>query len=289
MPADLRSHVRYPEEIFRIQAQVYTLYHMTSPPVFYTKEDQWQWPIIDSAQNPTLMQPYYTIMRLPGERKNEFIQMLPFTPRAKDNLSAWMVARSDGEHYGRLLVFQFPKEKLVFGPRQIAGRINQDKIISQQVTLWNQQGSEVVWGTLLVIPIDESLLYIRPMYLRSQAKIPELKNVVVAYQNQIVMAETLRQALIQIFGPSVAAALPVDRLQFTGTTAVPAPVETPATRLPAAPGLPAGPESVESLISEAQLHRERMNKALRDGDLAAFGEEWKRLQATLDRLARVRR
>ena len=124
-----------------------------------------------------------------------------------------MVARSDGAHYGRLLVFQFPKQKIVFGPRQIVGRINQDQTISPQITLWNQQGSSVIWGTLLVIPINESLLYVRPLYLRSsEGRIPELKRVIVAYQDQIVMAETMTDALAQIFGPSVQKALEPDRL-----------------------------------------------------------------------------
>ena len=129
------------------------------------------------------MQPYYTIMKLPGEAHAEFIQMVPLTPRRKDNLAAWMVARSDAPHYGRLIVFRFPKQKVVFGPRQVVARINQDQEISPQITLWNQQGSEVIQGTLLVIPIEESLLYIRPLYLRGQGgRIPELKRVIVAYQ-----------------------------------------------------------------------------------------------------------
>ena len=130
--------------------------------------------------------------------------MLPFTPRGKNNLAAWMVARSDGENYGKMLVFQFPKQKVVFGPSQIVARINQDQEISPQITLWNQQGSEVIQGTLLVIPIEEALLYIRPLYLRaSGGRIPELKRVVVAYQNQIVMEETLDQALNRLFGRAV--------------------------------------------------------------------------------------
>ena len=146
------------------------------------------------------MQPYYAMMRLPGEQAPEFIQMLPFTPARKDNLASWMVARSDGEHYGRLGVFQFPKQKVVFGPRQIVARINQDQAIAPQITLWNQQGSEVLQGTLLVIPIEESLIYIRPLYLRSAGgRIPELKRVIVAHQNQIVMEETLEQALDRLF------------------------------------------------------------------------------------------
>ena len=126
--------------------------------------------------------------------------MLPFTPRQKDNLAAWMVARSDGDNYGRLVVFQFPKQTVIFGPRQIAARISQDQVIAPQITLWNQQGSEVIQGTLLVIPIEESLLYIRPLYLRAAGgRIPELKRVIVAYQNQIVMEETLDAALERLF------------------------------------------------------------------------------------------
>ena len=169
---------------------MFSTFHMTNPSVFYNREDEWEVPVIDNEQ----MEPYYTIMRLPGEERAEFIQMLPFTPRGKNNLAAWMVARSDGENYGKMLVFQFPKQKVVFGPSQIVARINQDQEISPQITLWNQQGSEVIQGTLLVIPIEEALLYIRPLYLRaSGGRIPELKRVVVAYQNQIVMEETLDQ------------------------------------------------------------------------------------------------
>ena len=126
MKPDLQKHVRYPEDIFRIQASIYQSYHMTNPQVFFNNEDQWQVPVLETDRVSVPMQPYYTIMRLPGEKKEEFIQMLPFTPRQRENLSAWMVARSDPEHYGRLLVFQFPKQKFVFGPKLIVGRINQD-------------------------------------------------------------------------------------------------------------------------------------------------------------------
>ena len=159
---------------------------MTQPAVFYNREDQWQIPIIEDGGDSGPMQPYYTIMRLPGEEEPEFIQMLPFTPRNRDNLAAWLSARSDGEHYGTLRVFQFPKQKVIFGPRQVVARINQDQTISPQITLWNQQGSQVIWGTLMVIPIEESLIYVRPLYLRaSGGRIPELTRVIVAYQNQI--------------------------------------------------------------------------------------------------------
>ena len=201
MPQNLRAHVRYPEDLFALQSSVYATYHMTQPAVFYNREDQWEIRAIDEGGDARLMQPYYTIMRLPGEKEPEFMQMLPFTPRRKDNLAAWLVARSDGEHYGKLRVFEFPKQKLVFGPRQVIARISQDQEISPQITLWNQQGSQVIWGTLMVIPIEESLIYVRPLYLRSAGgRIPELTRVIVAYQNQIVMEETLDEALEQLFG-----------------------------------------------------------------------------------------
>jgi uncharacterized membrane protein (UPF0182 family) len=197
MPAALRSHIRYPEDMFALQASVFATYHMTEPAVFYNREDQWEVPTIDdSGEAQAAMQPYYTIMRLPGESDAEFIQMLPFTPRRKDNLAAWLVARSDADHYGEVRVFEFPKQKVVFGPRQVVARINQDQMISPQITLWNQQGSQVTWGTLMVIPIEESLIYVRPLYLRGAGgRIPELTRVVVVYQDQIVMEQTLEGAL----------------------------------------------------------------------------------------------
>ncbi len=285
MPVGLRAHVRYPEDIFKIQTSVYATFHMTNPQVFYNKEDQWQLPTLETGQNATAMQPYYTIMRLPGEKQTEFIQMLPFTPRLKDNLSAWMVARSDGEHYGHILVFQFPKQKIIYGPRQIVGRINQDQTISPQVTLWNQQGSEVIWGTLLVIPIDESLLYVRPLYLRSpEGRIPELKRVIVAYQSKIVMAETLNQALAQIFGPTIVSALAPDRLQSSATSVVQA-----SSEIPDVPSTVETSDAMTDLAAEAKTHLERALKAQRDGDWALYGEEIKKVGDVLDRMNKVKK
>ena len=281
MPADLRQHIRYPEELFRTQAQIFQTYHMTNPVVFYNKEDQWQVPAIESGQNSAPMQPYYTMMRLPQEKDAEFIQMLPFTPRAKDNLSAWMVARSDAEHYGQLLVFQFPKQKIVYGPRQVVGRIKQDQLISPQITLWNQQGSEVIFGTLLVIPIKESLLYVQPLYLRSpQSSIPELKRVIVAYQSKIVMDVTLTQALVQIFGRGVAAALAPDQLGSNATSVV----ETPD--MPVAETTPGPPvqmsATLAALAAEAKTHYDNAERAQRAGDWALYGEEMNKLQAVIE-------
>ena len=269
MPPDLRRHVRYPETLFAIQAAMYSTYHMTNPAVFYNKEDQWDVPAIDVEGGPMAMEPYYTIMKLPGTGSAEFIQMLPFTPRRKDNLAAWMVARSDGANYGHLMVFQFPKQKVVFGPRQIVGRINQDEIISPQITLWNQQGSQVIQGTLLVIPIEESMLYIRPLYLRGVGgRIPELKQVIVAYQNEIVMAETLDAALNRIFGGLAAPR--------------PQPSPTPAT----SPSLTNAPTS--PLTQQALDHYRRALDAQRQGNWGLYGEEIKRVGETLEELSKTR-
>lgn len=202
MPEDLRKHVRYPSDLFSIQTYIYATYHMAAPQVFYNKEDQWEIPKVDDKA----MQPYYTIMKLPGKEHEEYILMLPFTPRGKSNLSAWMVARSDDEHYGQMVVYTFPKQKLVYGPSQIIARINQDAEISRLVSLWDQRGSKVILGTLLVIPIEESLIYVRPLYLKAEVgnKIPELKRVIVGYEDQIAMEPTLEQALDKIFGGRLA-------------------------------------------------------------------------------------
>jgi hypothetical protein len=275
MPDDLRSRLRYPQLIFSMQAAMFVTFHMTNPAVFYNREDQWEIPSFEVGGQAVRMEPYYTIMKLPGEKGPEFIQMLPFTPRQKDNLAAWMVARSDGENYGRLVVFQFPKQTVIFGPRQIAARISQDQTIAPQITLWNQQGSEVIQGTLLVIPIEESLLYIRPLYLRAAGgRIPELKRVIVAHQNQIVMEETLEAAL--------------ERLFPGGRREVVQPIETGAPGATTAPAQEQQPEGQETatLAEQARTHYERAMKAQRDGNWALYGEEIKRLGEVLERMRR---
>jgi uncharacterized membrane protein (UPF0182 family) len=265
---------------------------MTNPQVFYNQEDQWEVPTLESDRGASPMQPYYTIMRLPGEPREEFLQMLPFTPRQKQNLAAWMVARSDPGTYGRLLVFQFPKQKVIFGPKQIVGRINQDQVIAPLVTLWGQQGSRVIWGTLLVIPINESLLYVRPLYLQSpEGRIPELKQVIVAYQNRIEMAETLTAALGRIFGPTITSALAPDRL--AGSTMNPAPVPGPTTPAPTAtpaptPG-PAAGETVATLVARMRAHFDAANRALGARDLAGYATEMKKAEGILRQLEAIRR
>ncbi len=276
MPASLRSHVRYPEDIFALQAQVFATYHMTQPAVFYNREDQWEVPTVDDGSESRAMQPYYTIMRLPGEPEAEFIQMLPFTPRRRDNLAAWLVARSDGEHYGKMRVFEFPKQKLVFGPRQVVARISQDQVIAPQITLWNQQGSQVIWGTLMVIPIEESLIYVRPLYLRaSGGRIPELTRVIVAYENRIVMQETLEEGLAELFGGKGAA-------PSTPSTSTAAPAPTPSTE--GAPRPSSTSPDLTALAAEAQAHYERAVAAQKGGDWATYGDELRQLGQVLERM-----
>lgn len=274
IPPDLHRHLRYPEDIFRVQTYIYAVYHMTTPQVFYNKEDLWQIPVIAGGGGENPMSPYYTIMRLPQEKKQEeFILMLPFTPGRKDNLSAWMVGRSDGDNYGKLVVYRFPKQKLVYGPRQIVARINQDAEISRQISLWDQRGSQVIQGNLLVIPIEEALIYVRPLYIRSESgKIPELKRVVVAYENQIAMEETLEASIAKIFG----GAMPENK-GFAGAV--------PAGAAPATPMLQA-PGGGANLMQEAGAAYNRAMQAQRQGDWAKYGEEIKKLGALLENLNR---
>lgn len=200
MPATLRAHIRYPVDFFNVQSERLLTYHMTDPQVFYNREDQWQVPTEIYGNKPQPVEPYYLIMKLPTATAEEFILLLPFTPTQRTNLIAWLAARSDGSEYGKLLLYQFPKQQLVYGTEQIEALINQDPVISQQISLWNRQGSRAIQGNLLVIPIEKSLLYVEPLYLEAeQNSLPTLVRVVVAYENRIVMAETLEQALKAIF------------------------------------------------------------------------------------------
>ncbi len=255
MPKDLRNHIRYPEDIFIYQTFLYSIYHMEEPQIFYNKEDQWQIPKISEGGTDPMVR--HIIMKLPGEEKEEFILMVPFTPKGKDNLSAWMTARADGDNYGELMVYRFPKQRLVFGPNQIINRINQNPDISKQISLWDQRGSQVNLGSLLVIPIEESLLYVRPLYLRAEGgKIPELKRVIVAYENRIAMTETLEGSIAQIFeGKSEES---------------PETVETsPVENIP---------------LSEAQRLYEEAIQAQKEGNWSIYGEKIEKLGDILENL-----
>lgn len=202
MPAALKTHLRYPQDFVSIQSERLLTYHMTDPQVFYNREDQWQVPTEIYGSKPQPVEPYYLIVKLPTAKSEEFILLLPFTPRQRTNLIAWLAARSDGEEYGKLLLYEFPKQELVYGTEQIEALINQDPVISQQISLWNRQGSRALQGNLLVIPIEQSLLYVEPIYLKAeQNSLPTLVRVIAVYENRIVMAETLQQALQLIFQP----------------------------------------------------------------------------------------
>jgi uncharacterized membrane protein (UPF0182 family) len=221
----------------------------------------------------------HIIMRLPDEPEAEFIYMAPFTPRGKDNLAAWMVARNDGAEYGKLRVYRFPRQSLVFGPRQIENRINQDTEIARQVSLWDQRGSEVIRGDLLVIPIDHALLYVQPLYLQAEGgRIPELKRVLVAYENQVVMRETLELALQALFAGGGDAPI---------TQAVP--VTGPVAQRPAAGADTVGGTAsaeLQSLVVEARRRYQAAIEAQREGDWSRYGEEIRRLGELLERMGR---
>ncbi len=205
LPPNLHSHLRYPVDYFKIQSERLMIYHMTDPQVFYNREDQWQIPNEIYGNESRKVEPYYLITSLPNVPFEEFILLLPYTPKQRTNLIAWLAARSDGENYGKLLLYNFPKERLIYGQEQIEARINQDPVISQQISLWNRQGSRVIQGNLLVIPIEQSLLYVEPIYLEAtQNSLPTLVRVVVAYENRIIMAQTLAQAFQGIFQPELA-------------------------------------------------------------------------------------
>ncbi|MBE9118941.1 UPF0182 family protein [Lusitaniella coriacea LEGE 07157] len=200
MPANLRAHLRYPADLLNVQSERLLTYHMIDPTVFYNREDQWQIPqeIYGTERQP--VKPYHLIMKLPSENNEEFVLLQPFTPTARPNLIAWLAARSDGDSYGKLLLYQFPKQKLVYGIGQIEALINQDPVISQLISLWNTQGSKAIQGNLLVIPIEQSLLYVEPLYLEAEQNgLPTLVRVIVAYDNRIVIANTLEQAFEQLF------------------------------------------------------------------------------------------
>lgn len=271
MPADLRKHIRYPEDLFRIQAEMYRAYHMSAPEVFYNREDLWQFPRQTSsaggvaAASDSAMAPYYMIMRLPEEQRPAYFLMLPMVPNRRENMIAWLAAGCDPPDYGKLIVYKFPKEKQVYGPFQIEARINQSTEISQHISLWNQMGSRVIRGNILVIPIEHSILYVSPLYLRAETgQLPELKRVIAAYGDRVVMADTLPQALKALFQE----------------TPPPAPV---AAGPSAAPAPPAGDAATEALHDyEAAVER------LKAGDWSGFGTKLDALKPLLQSLIQNR-
>jgi len=264
MPADLQKHIRYPEDLFLIQARLYQAYHMETAEVFYNREDFWQFPRQPGGDGTSVMTPYYIIMRLPGEPQAEFFLMLPMVPSRRDNMIAWLAARCDPPDYGKLIVYEFPKDKLVYGPFQIEARINQTTEISQQLTLWNQMGSRVIRGAnLLVIPIENSVLYVSPLYLRAEyGHLPELKRVIAAYGERVVMKETLDEALAALFlEPGTAPTV-------SGTTEEVPPLTGP-------------------VAGQAREALDRYNQAverLKSGDWKGFGAQFDAMREVLEKM-----
>ncbi len=269
MPDSLRVHLRYPEDMFNIQALVYQSYHMRDARVFYNKEDLWAVPreVYFGSEQP--MEPYYVIMRLPGEEKEEFLLMLPFTPKDKNNAISWLAARCDGENYGKLLAYYFPKERLVFGPSQIENRIGQDTVITEQLALWGRGGSRVIRGNLLLIPLGKSILYVEPVFLQAETGgLPELKRVIVIAGDKIAMEPTLEESIDAIFG-------------------IEAPPTEPVIEPPVEPGEPVATDDIASLIEEAQQHYDKAQQYLQAGDWTGYGNELDALKVVLDRLAEL--
>ena len=295
MPDDMKKHIRYPKDMFKVQANIYRTYHMKDVQVFYNQEDLWQIPDEIYGNSRQKMEPYYIIIRLPREKSEEFVLMTPFTPSKKDNMIAWLAARCDTPSYGNLIVYKLPKEKLVFGPMQIEARVDQQTYISKELTLWGQRGSNVIRGNLLAIPICDTFIYVEPVYLeakkftselpqpvrperkglrRSQqgntgispqagnqgvAALPELKRVIVAFGNRVVMKKNLETALYSVLGKEAPAGVPVSR----------AIIQAPKT------------------VGSSKLALEHFNKAkalLRQGDWAGYGKELKNLEKVLNEM-----
>ena len=277
LPENLQSHLRYPEDLFNLQAQQYLRYHMTDVRVFFNQEDVWQIPqeIFEGSQQP--MEPYYVIMPLPGEATSEYLLIQPFTPTGKNNMIAWMAVRNDPENYGELVVYELPKQELVFGPLQVEGRIDQEPDISQQFSLWDQGGSNVIRGNLLVIPLNNSFLYVEPIYLQADTSaLPELKRVIVATDTRIAMDTSLEGALAALLLETPGEIVVEEGAE--GETAVS--TETDTTPVQIAPV----DANVEELISSANAHFEAAQAAQRSGDWTTYGAELEALEADLNRL-----
>jgi len=255
MPEDLKEHIRYPKDLFQIQAELYSTYHMMDPDVFYNKEDYWNTPNEIYAENEIRMEPYYIVTRLPGHEREEFILMTPFTPSTKNNMIAWLAAKNDQPDYGNLIVYKFPKEKLIFGPMQIEARIDQDSEISQQLTLWGQKGSTVIRGNLLVIPVEKSIIYVEPLYLRAETgEIPELKRVIVSNGSDVVIGNNLEDALEKLFMRT----FKEREIVITGEE-----------------------KTLKDLIKEAAEYYESAQEFAREGNWSKYGEELQKLEQTL--------
>jgi uncharacterized membrane protein (UPF0182 family) len=292
MPSAFRAHLRYPEDLLTDQAQTLTLYHITDPTVFYNREDVWSIPTEKVGQTSTPVAPYYAELRLPGESQAEFDLIQPFVPRGKDNMIGWLAARSDPAHYGQALLYEFSKDSLIYGPQQIESNIDQEPTISSSLSLWNQQGSRVIRGTLLVIPLGNAFLYVEPLFLQSnQGQIPELKRVILADSNSVTMQPTFQEALQALFsGAPSAGASGAPIAPSTGTsagttattTAATASAVTTATRTAGPAGTPG---STPAVAQDALRHYQQAQADLKAGNWAGYGTELAAMQRDLEQLA----
>jgi len=265
MSKDLYAHVRYPEDIFSVQAEMYQTFHMTDPWVFYNKEDLWVIPNEIVDDKPQKVEPYYIVMRLPDENTAEYVLMMPFTPKSRPNMVAWMCMRMDNEQYGNMIVYDFPKQETIYGPEQIEARINQNTEIAQQITLWDQRGARIYRGNLLVIPMGNSILYVEPLYLQADnGKIPELKRVIAGFGKKIVMEPSLDQALIKLFGE--------------GRPDAPDAPDKPVT------GEPETGVTLQELAKQARQYYDQAEQRLKDGDWVGYGESLDKLNDILSKL-----
>jgi uncharacterized membrane protein (UPF0182 family) len=277
MPEALRRHLRYPVDMYRVQAEQYLTYHMTDVRVFYNKEDLWEISkeIVNSTEMP--VEPYYVTMTLPGEAEPEYLLIQPFGPVAKPNMIGWMAARNDFPNYGEVIVYELPKQELIFGPIQIEGRIDQEPEISQQFTLWDQSGSNVIRGNLLTIPLNESFLYVEPIYLLSSNNaLPELRRVVAATETRVVMRETLAEALAAV----------VDDVNLAAVASIVNGGEPPPAS-PASQPTVSLDEEVAALILSADAHLEAAETAQRNGDWTTYGRELEALREDLEELSNL--
>jgi uncharacterized protein len=281
MPEGLIAHLRYPEDLFNLQAQMLTLYHITDPNKFYTREDLWAVPFEQSFGQEQLMEPYYTILQLPDYEEPEYVLILPFTPSQRNNMIAWMVARCDQPNYGDVEILLFPKERVILGPKQIENRIDQSTEISEQFTLWGQAGSRVIRGNLLVLPVNNALLYVEPIFLEAESGgLPELARVIVVFQETVVMEDTLERSLIRIFGAIDALPPDIDIDDL--------PVELPEDEDTVAGDRPVIDDAMlVELISQAQSVYEEALERQQEGDWAGYGEKIKELEQILNDLARL--
>jgi len=274
MPADLRRHVRYPEALFKMQSEVYGLYHMTNPGVFFNREDLWTVATetgtdSNGQQTVQMMQPNFVLMKLPGGTSEEFVEILPFTPANRNNLIGWIAGRCDGAEYGTAVVYDFPKTRLIDGPQQIEARIDQNAQLSGQLTLWNQQGSHVLRGSLLVIPSGRALLYAEPIYLQAQqSPMPELRLVVLALQDKLAYGTTFQAALRSLFGGEV-----------SSLNASEAPQAAPASQ-----GIAQPSTDINALISEASKDFADYQRLTAEGKLGEAGQKLGALKGVLERL-----